>query len=252
MERAPPSAGNSAHAILITFIDARSFGAGFARQFSSGGPAFRLCATVLSHERPQEIPMNFNNLNINYQSPVFIIGVVVLLAIAVIVAVIVDRRRKTSLRLRNRFGAEYDYCLREHKARDKAEADLEGRIQRVNQLKIRELTGSERARLVAEWDSVQSRFIDHPRGAVTEADELVNAVMQTQGFPASGFVQRAADISVHHAHLVDSYRTAHEITVSAANNEATTEELRTAMIHYRALFDELLQIKAPVVHRQVA
>jgi len=197
--------------------------------------------------------MNLSNLNIDYHSPAFMIGVVVvLLAIAVVIALVVDRRRKTTLSLRNRFGSEYDYCLRESKARNKAEADLQGRIQRVNQLKIRELTGSERARFVAEWDAVQSRFIDHPRGSVTEADELVNAVLQARGFPASGFVQRAADISVHHAHLVDSYRNAHEITVSAAKNEATTEELRTAMIHYRALFDELLQIKAPIVQQQVA
>ena len=197
--------------------------------------------------------MNLSNLNINYQSPAFIIGaVVILLAIAVVIALVVDRRRKTTLTLRNRFGSEYDYCLREFKARDKAEADLQGRIHRVNQLKIRELTGAERARFVAEWDAVQSRFIDHPRGSVTEADELVNAVLQARGFPASDFVQRAADISVHHAPLVDSYRGAHAITVSAAKNEATTEELRTAMIHYRALFDELLQIKAPIVHQQVA
>lgn len=197
--------------------------------------------------------MNLSNLNINYQSPAFIIGaVVILLAIAVVIALVVDRRRKTTLTLRNRFGSEYDYCLREFKARDKAEADLQGRIHRVNQLKIRELTGAERARFVAEWDAVQSRFIDHPRGSVTEADELVNAVLQARGFPASGFVQRAADISVHHGPLVDSYRGAHAITVSAAKNEATTEELRTAMIHYRALLDELLQIKAPIVQQQVA
>jgi len=196
--------------------------------------------------------MNLNNLNIDYQSPAFIIGVVVLLVIAVIIAVIVDRRRKNTLKLRNRFGSEYDSCLREHKTREKAEADLEGRLNRVEQLKTRELTGPERARFVAEWDAVQSRFIDHPRGAVTEADELVNAVLEARGFPASGFVQRAADISVHHAHLVDSYRGAHAITVSSAKNEATTEELRTAMIHYRALFDELLQIHAPMVQRQVA
>jgi hypothetical protein len=196
---------------------------------------------------------NLSNLNIDYQNPAFIIGaVVVLLAIAVIIALIVDRRRKTTLRLRNRFGSEYDHCLGELKARDKAEAELEGRLHRVEQLKTRELTGTERARFVAEWDGVQSRFVDHPRGAVTEADELVNAVLQARGFPASGFVQRAADISVHHADLVDSYRGAHAITLSAARNEATTEELRTAMIHYRALFNELLQIHAPMVQRRVA
>jgi hypothetical protein len=244
--------GNSPHAILIPHT-ASPATVGLCEAELRAVVRQSLAPLSAFERATQEIPMNFNNLNVNYQSTAFIIGVVVvLLAIAVIIALIVDRRRKNTLRLRNRFGSEYDYCLREHKARDKAEADLEGRIHRVNQLKIRELTGEERARFVAEWDTVQSRFIDHPRGAVTEADELVNVVMQARGFPPSGFAQRAADISVHHAHLVDYYRAAHEITVNAAKNEATTEELRTAMIHYRALFDELLQIKAPIVHRQVA
>ena len=197
--------------------------------------------------------MNLNNLNINYQSPVFIIGcVVVLCVIVAIISLIVDRRRKATLNLRNRFGSEYDYCLREHKSRDKAEADLRERIHRVGSLKLRELSDSERARLAAEWDAIQSHFIDHPRGSVTQADELVDSVLQACGFPASNFSQRAADLSVHYANLVDPYRTAHEITERAATNQATTEELRSAMIHYRSLFDEILQIKAPMVRREVA
>jgi hypothetical protein len=197
--------------------------------------------------------MNLNNLNVNYQSPVFIIGcVVVLCVIVAIISLIVDRRRKATLNLRNRFGSEYDYCLREHKSRDKAEADLRERIHRVGSLKLRELSDSERARLAAEWDAIQSHFIDHPRGTVTQADELVDSVLQACGFPASNFSQRAADLSVHYANLVDPYRTAHEITERAATNQATTEELRSAMIHYRSLFDEILQIKAPMVRREVA
>jgi hypothetical protein len=197
--------------------------------------------------------MNLNNLNVNYQSPVFIIGcVVVLCVIVAIISLIVDRRRKATLNLRNRFGSEYDYCLREHKSRDKAEADLRERIHRVGSLKLRELSDSERARLAAEWDAIQSHFIDHPRGSVTQADELVDSVLQACGFPASNFSQRAADLSVHYANLVDPYRTAHEITERAATNQATTEELRSAMIHYRSLFDEILQIKAPMVRREVA
>jgi len=196
--------------------------------------------------------MNFPT-NIDYQNPSFIIGaIVVLLAIAVVIALIVDRRRKHTLNLRNRFGSEYDYCLQELKSRDKAEADLQERLQRVERLKIRELTNSERARFAAEWQAIQSRFIDRPRGAATEADELVNAVLQARGFTASGFVERAADLSVRHPQLVDSYRTAHAVTVNAARNEATTEELRTAMIYYRELLDELLQTHAPMVQREVA
>ena len=197
--------------------------------------------------------MNLNNLNINYQSPAFIIGaVVVLLVIVAIISLIVDRRRKATLNLRNRFGSEYDYCLREHKSRDKAEADLRERIHRVGSLTLRELTDSERAPFIAQWEAIQSHFIDHPRGTVTQADELVDSVVQACGFPATNFVERAADLSVHYANLVDPYRTAHEITERAATNQATTEELRTAMIHYRSLFDEILQIKAPMVRREVA
>lgn len=197
--------------------------------------------------------MNLNNLNINYQSPVFIIGaVVVLLVIVAIISIIVDRRRKATLNLRNRFGSEYDYCLREHKTRDKAEADLLERIHRVGSLKLRELTDSERAPFIAQWEAIQSHFIDHPRGTVTQADELVDSVVQACGFPATNFSQRAADLSVHYANLLEPYRTAHEITERAATNQATTEELRTAMIQYRSLFDEILQIKAPVDRREVA
>jgi hypothetical protein len=87
---------------------------------------------------------------------------------------------------------------------------------------------------------VQSRFIDHPRGAVTEADELVNSLLVARGYPAGGFVQRASDISVHHSALVGPYRLANSITARAGRNEATTEELRNAMIQYRTLFEALL------------
>jgi hypothetical protein len=144
--------------------------------------------------------------------------------------------------LRARFGPEYDLAVREHRSRAKAEKKLLARIDRVRDLKLRALTLAERARYTDQWEVVQSRFVDHPRGAVTEADELVNAVMQTIGYPIDGASQRVADLSVDHAPLVDSYRTCSSVVTRAGANQATTEELRTAMIHYRALFEALVGV----------
>ena len=189
--------------------------------------------------------------NIDFSNPVVIIGlVVVLVLIAVAIAVIVNLQKKKTERLRSRFGPEYDLALRESGSRKKAEEALHGRVQRIEQLKIHELSLVERDRYVAEWETVQSRFIDHPRGAVTEADELVNSLLVSRGYPAGGFDQRAADISVHHSTLVGPYRQANAIAIRASRNEATTEELRTAMIQYRTLFDALLNAKASVEERR--
>ena len=188
-------------------------------------------------------------------SPAFIIGaVVVLILIVAAIAIAAHERKKKTELLRSRFGPEYDLALRTEGDRRKAEAALIARSKRYHTLKIRELTSAERARYIAEWEVVQSRFVDQPRAAVAEADELVNSLLQVRGYPVAMFDQRAADISVDHAHLVGPYRTAHEATLRAARNEATTEELRTAVINYRALFDELLQISsdAPVQRKIVA
>lgn len=189
--------------------------------------------------------MDFNLTD--YASPAVIIcAAVVLLVLIVVVAVMVRRRREGSAALRRRFGSEYDLALRNEGARRKAEAHLQSRIRRVELLKIRELNVSERARYLAVWSTIQSRFIDHPRGAVIEAEELINSLLQVRGFPVASFEQRAADISVNHSHLIEAYRFAHEITTRAASNQATTEELRNAMIHYRALFDDLLQANTSI------
>jgi hypothetical protein len=184
--------------------------------------------------------MDFNLTD--YASPAVIIGAaVVLLVLIVAVAVLVRRRRESSSALHRRFGSEYDLALSSEGSRRKAEEHLHHRIRRVELLKIRELNVSERARYLAVWSTIQSRFIDHPRGAVIEAEELINSLLQVRGFPKASFDQRAADLSVNHSRLIEAYRFAHEITVRAAGNQATTEELRNAMIHYRALFDDLLQ-----------
>jgi hypothetical protein len=182
--------------------------------------------------------------NIDFRNPELLVGIVaVVLLIAIAVALAASRRKRKSEALRERFGEEYDLALREYGRRNRAEAKLLERVKRVERLHLRELTPTERERFVEQWAAIQSRFVDHPRGAVTEADELVNSVMLARGFPAEAFDRRIEDISVHHARLTGSYRSANAIAQRASRNEATTEELRTALIHYRALFDNLLEIK---------
>jgi hypothetical protein len=191
--------------------------------------------------------MNFDLSNFSLSNPAVIIGVgVVVVLIVVAIAVIVNMQKRKTERLRSRFGSEYDLALRESGSRKRAEEALHGRVQRIEQMKIHELSLVERDRYVAEWETVQSRFIDHPRGAVTEADELVNSLLVSRGYPVGGFDQRAADISVHHSTLVGPYRQANSIAIRASRNEATTEELRTAMIQYRTLFDALLNAKTTI------
>jgi hypothetical protein len=187
---------------------------------------------------------NIDLRNIDFRNPAVLIGaVVVLLVVVAIVAIVANRRKRRSEELRQRFGSEYDLVLREHGARTRAEARLLDRVRRVGRMQIRSLSTAERERFAAQWETVQSRFVDHPKGAVTEADELVNAVMLARGFPGGKFDQRVEDISVDHARLADSYRSANAIALRASRDEASTEELRNAMIHYRALFDELLEAR---------
>jgi hypothetical protein len=191
---------------------------------------------------------------IDYSSPSFYIpAAIVLVLIVAAIAIYETNRRHRTNKFRARFGAEYDLALQEYRSRGRAEAHLQDRIHRVRRYQIRTLPEVERASFLAQWEAVQARFVDHPRGAVTEADELTNSLMKALGYPVStGVDQRAADISVNYPRLVSSYRSANTITHRAGRNEATTEELRTAMIHYRALFEELLQLKAPVIEGQRA
>jgi hypothetical protein len=142
--------------------------------------------------------------------------------------------------------------VREHGAGRKAEAKLEDREKRVAKLTIRDLDPMEQERFSKQWGSIQSRFVDSPKGAVAEADDLVSSLMKARGYPVSDFEQRAADISVDHPRVVENYRSAHEIALRVGKDTATTEELRTAMIHYRSLFEELVQAPAAVERKEVA
>ena len=177
---------------------------------------------------------------------VAVVAVVVVLAIAWIVV----RKRRTEA-LQRRFGPEYERTVREH-GPGRAESVLVEREKRVEKFPIRELAVDERERFMAEWRVVQSRFVDDPKGAVSDADALVSRLMQARGYPMSDFEQRAADISVDHPRLVDNYRAAHEIALRHWKGEASTEDLRNAIIYYRSLFDELLQTKPAGGKREVA
>src|ERR1035438_1792256 len=185
-------------------------------------------------------------MNLNLMDPkVIALAVVVVLVIVAAVVLYMRNRRNTTAGLKNRFGPEYDRAVAQHGSERKAEAKLADRESRVDLLKIRDLDPVERERYLAQWQAVQSRFVDYPKGAVTEADELVCSLMKTRGYPVTDFDQRAADISVDHPLVVENYRSAHNIALRLARGEANTEELRTAMIHYRSLFDELAQVQTP-------
>jgi len=189
-------------------------------------------------------------MNLNLMDPKLIaLAVVVVLIIVVGVVFYMRKRKNTTAELRDRFGPEYDRAVKQHGSERKAEAKLTDRETRVEMLKIRELDVTERERYLAQWKAVQSRFVDYPKGAVTEADELVCSLMQTRGYPVTDFEQRAADISVDHPRVVENYRSAHAVALQLGKGEASTEDLRTAMIHYRSLFDELVQVQIPADRR---
>jgi hypothetical protein len=194
--------------------------------------------------------MEYQFMGYNFTSTQLIVAAVVLVVlILVAVGAYVERRKTRTLAFRNRFGSEYARAVDKHGSASEAEANLSKRETRVAGLTTRELGITERERFVTEWHTVQSRFVDHPRMAVTEADDLINALLEARGYPETGFEQRAADLSVNYPRVMENYRLAHGVAVRTGQVEATTEELRTAMIRYRDIFDELLQPKGASVHK---
>lgn len=190
-------------------------------------------------------------MNLDWLDPKLIVLVaMVILVVAVLAWLYVRKRRRTTAGLRQKFGPEYDRAVLTHGSGRKAESKLEDREKRVEKLKIRDLDSTEHERFSKQWESVQSRFVDSPKGAVAEADDLISSVMKARGYPVSDFDQRAADISVDHPRVVENYRSAREIALRV--EKATTEDLRTAMIHYRSLFDELVQLPTIVDRKEVA
>ncbi|MFY9907165.1 MAG: hypothetical protein WAK62_18575 [Terriglobales bacterium] len=192
-------------------------------------------------------------MNLNVMDPkLWVLAAVVIVVIAVVAWLYMRKRRNTTASLRKKFGSEYDRAVLVHGTGRKAETKLEDREKRVEKLNLRDLTPAEHERFLKQWDSVQSRFVDSPKGAVAEADDLLSSLMKARGYPVSDFDQRAADISVDHPRVVENYRSAHEIALRVGKDAATTEDLRAAMIHYRSLFEELVQRPASVDRKEVA
>lgn len=168
---------------------------------------------------------------------------VVLIVVVVIAAIaawaFMQQRRSTTLR--QRFGPEYQHAIDEYGNRSRAEKALEKRAERTEKYKVRALSREEQQRFSDEWRQAQARFVDDPPLAIAEADHLVSEVMRTRGYPMADFDRRAEDLSVDHPHVIRNYRAAHDIALAEKQGRASTEDLRRAMVHYRELFDELLE-----------
>jgi len=169
-----------------------------------------------------------------------VIGLVV--AIVILGILISALRTRRSRSLRDRFGREYDRTVDKAGGRREAEQELRKREQRHDELELRPLSADARERYLRQWQVTQGRFVDDPTGAVSEADNLVQQAMRDRGYPVDDFEQRAADISVEHPELVEKYRTANGIARASERGEASTEDLRHSVRHYRALFVELLEV----------
>jgi hypothetical protein len=180
--------------------------------------------------------------------------IIALIALAVIVIAgiwiwIASRRR--SQRLQERFGPEYDRMVETDGDRRKVESELAAREKRRSALDIRPLDPETRDEFARQWRDTQARFVDEPGPAVQEADRLVAEVMKTRGYPMDDFQQREADVSVDHPQVVEHYRAGHGISLAYEHGEASTEDLRQAMVHYRSLFEELLEVDSAEERRVV-
>ncbi len=152
-------------------------------------------------------------------------------------------QKKQSHKLQERFGPEYGRTVNELGSRTKGESELKAREKRVDGLEILTLAPSEAARFTEAWQALQGRFVDNPKGVVVQAEQLVRELMEKRGYPMGDFERRAGDISVDHPDVVANYRSAQAIAVRERQGSADTEELRKAVVHYRALFDELLEVR---------
>jgi hypothetical protein len=154
-------------------------------------------------------------------------------------------QRKQSHKLQEHFGPEYDRTVNELGSRSKGESELKAREKRVERLEILPLAPLEAARFSEAWQALQGRFVDNPKGVVVQAEQLVRELMEKRGYPMGDFERRAGDISVDHPDVVANYRAAQAIVVRDQRGSVDTEELRKAVVHYRALFDELLEVREP-------
>jgi FtsZ-interacting cell division protein ZipA len=171
------------------------------------------------------------------------VWIVIAAAVVIVLLAIVwsATRAKRTRSLQDTFGREYDRTVDQAGDRRAAERELRERQRQHDKLDIRPLSPESRDRYVRRWQSTQTRFVDDPRGAVAEADTLVQEVMQERGYPTKDFERRVADISVDHPDLVEKYRTADGIARASERGEASTEDMRHSVRHYRALLAELLE-----------
>lgn len=153
-------------------------------------------------------------------------------------------KRRTE-RLRSRFGSEYDRQVEQAGSQSKAEADLSAREKRVEKLTIRPLSPADQEMFLDRWTKVQATFVDDPERSIDFADALLAEVMSARGYPVRDFEERAGDISVDHPNVVQHYRAGHNIAVRHSQGGASTDDLRQALIHYRALFEELVTERSP-------
>jgi len=168
--------------------------------------------------------------------------ILIVVAAVVLIAIIAwaAARSRRSKQLQEGFGPEYERTVERSGDRRAAESELEARRERREELDIRALQPAARERYVSAWHQTQARFVDAPADALTEADSLVTSVMAERGYPMEDFDQRAADVSVDHPTVVENYRAAHAISTASGRGQASTEDMRQAMVHYRALFEELV------------
>jgi type II secretory pathway pseudopilin PulG len=172
------------------------------------------------------------------------LAILAIVIIAIAVGAFLYLRRRRSENLRQQFGPEYKRAVDQYGDQRKAEAALAEREKRIRKLDIRGLTTDEQNKFTDNWKKTQARFVDAPSPAVSEADGLVKELMLARRYPIGEFEQRTADISVDHPNVVNHYRAAHEIAARNKSGKATTEDLRQAMVHYRSLFEELLETEA--------
>ena len=173
-----------------------------------------------------------------------LVAILVVIVLLALLAFFAGRQRR-SRRLQDTFGPEYDRTVEEAGDRRAAEAELQERTERREGFDIVPLEPEARARYVEAWHGTQAQFVDEPVEATREADRLITSVMRDRGYPVDDFEQRAADLSVDHPQVVDDYRAAHAIAAANDRSEASTEDLRQALVHYRSLFEELLEDRDP-------
>jgi hypothetical protein len=176
------------------------------------------------------------------KTTIIIVAAALVAIAAIAVAVWMYLQRKQTGRLQSRFGPEYDRLAAVEGDRGQAEKTLQEREKRVEKLNLVSLSPEDRDRFAGAWQQEQAGFVDDPPSAVANADRLVTEVMKARGYPMGDFEQRAADISVDHSQVVTNYRIAHDIAVRDSGGETSTEGLRTAFLHYRMLFDDLLEV----------